>query len=84
MMTSKVVTTLERQGLLRHAPDAVNGRLKRVSQTPRGRELTVAALEALRRTEEQFFGGMDAVALRHELAAVCDRAVDASADPGTP
>jgi DNA-binding MarR family transcriptional regulator len=84
MMTSKVVGTLEGLGLLQHQPDASNGRLKRLSQTPRGREVTGAALVHLRDIEAQFFDGLDAMALRHQLAAVCDRGVAVTDTTGDP
>jgi DNA-binding MarR family transcriptional regulator len=73
MMTSKVVTTLEGLGYLERAADPGHGRLKRLSQTARGRELTRAALVHVREVEEVFFGDLDSIALRHQLAELSTR-----------
>jgi len=73
MMTSKVAATLEKLGLLERFGDAHHGKLRRLRQTARGRELTLAALGHLRDIEETFFSDLDTVALRRQLAALSDR-----------
>ncbi len=73
MMTSKVVATLERLGFLAHTIDEHHGRLKRLHQTPAGRDVTIAALVHIQEIEQIFFGGLDSIALRHQLAAVTQR-----------
>lgn len=67
------VTGVARTGLLSHDADEHRRRLKRLRQTERGRELTLAALVHLRDLEDTFFVGVDSVALRCALATVADR-----------
>lgn len=56
MMTSQVVRTLERRGLLsRTADDAGDGRIKRLAVTDAGRDLAIRALDVVEAADAAFF-----------------------------
>jgi len=71
-MTSAVLATLERKGLVRREPDPHDSRAKRVAVTARGAELAPRAVEAVERADAEFFrpaGSADVSALLRRLAA---------------
>jgi DNA-binding MarR family transcriptional regulator len=54
-MTSSVLATLERKGLVRRETDPRDTRAKRVAVTARGAELAPQAIEAVERADAEFF-----------------------------
>jgi DNA-binding MarR family transcriptional regulator len=54
-MTSAVLATLERKGLIRRETDARDTRAKRVAVTARGAELAPRAIDAVERADSEFF-----------------------------
>jgi len=56
MMTSQVARALEASGLLSRRPDATDSRVRRLRCTPRGREVSIAAIESVEEVDEAFFG----------------------------
>jgi DNA-binding MarR family transcriptional regulator len=54
-MTSAVLATLERKGLIAREPDAADARAKRVRVTARGAELAPRAIEAVEAADAEFF-----------------------------
>jgi DNA-binding MarR family transcriptional regulator len=72
MMTSQVVRTLEKQGLLVRHADEGDARVRRLATTPKGRKLALRAVNAVEQLDERIFGGADAdrlVALLRRIAA---------------
>lgn len=59
MMTSQVVRTLERKGLVERCRHGVDGRAWVVSLTTTGRELVGPAVAAVEAADEEFFGRLD-------------------------
>jgi DNA-binding MarR family transcriptional regulator len=72
MMASQVVRKLEQRGLVRRRDDPADSRAKRVAITERGRAAVVAALEAVDRSDDEFFRdvlpGGDLVAVLRRIA----------------
>jgi DNA-binding MarR family transcriptional regulator len=71
-MTSQVVRSLERKGLLVREPDPVDTRAKRLRVTDRGAELSVEAIGAVEAADAEFFAGVEeasAVAMLERLSA---------------
>lgn len=62
MMTSQVLRTLERRGLLRRAPHPTDTRARHVVLTPTGKKLLPAAIRVVEASDRAFFG-RDALAL---------------------
>ncbi|HEY7076534.1 MAG TPA: MarR family transcriptional regulator [Solirubrobacteraceae bacterium] len=54
-MTSQVVRSLERKGLLARAVDPADTRARRLTVTPRGAELAPRAIAAVERVDAEFF-----------------------------
>jgi DNA-binding MarR family transcriptional regulator len=70
-MTSQVVRSLERKGLLARAVDPADTRARRLTVTPRGAELAPRAIAAVERVDAEFFApvaGGAALALLAPLA----------------
>lgn len=55
MMTSQVLRTLERRGLLTRAGDPTDARVKRLTVTQDGRRLTEQAITLVERSDASFF-----------------------------
>ena len=72
MMTSQVVRTLERRGLLERSPHPGDGRAWSLSVTPAGRALVNRAIVAVEACDESFFGplGSGRAAFTRTLAAL--------------
>lgn len=72
MMTSQVLRTLERRGLLRRAPHPTDTRARHVSPTARGRALLPEAIRAVEAADRAFFARDGALErpLREALAAL--------------
>jgi DNA-binding MarR family transcriptional regulator len=71
-MTSQVVRSLERKGLLERELDPHDTRAKRVRVTRAGARLAPLAIDAVERVDEEFFAAIprrDAVRLLSRLAA---------------
>ena len=71
-MTSAVLATLERKGLIRRETDPRDSRAKRVAVTERGAELAPRAIEAVERADAEFFRPVetaDALGLLRRLAS---------------
>ena len=69
-MTSQVVRSLERKGLLERNPDAADGRALRLNVTDRGARLAPRAIDAVESVDATFFSGVreaDAVRLLKTL-----------------
>lgn len=82
-MTSQVLRTLERKGLIEREVDPADTRAKRLRVTGAGAELAPRAIAAVEQVDAQFFGAVpldDAVALLRSLARVeaSDTALTAS------
>lgn len=70
-MTSQVVRTLERKGLLERAVDPSDSRARRLAPTAQGAALAPRAIAAVEGVDRQFFAAVpsaDAVALLSQLA----------------
>jgi len=70
-MTSQVVRSLERKGLVERRPDASDARALRLHVTPRGARLAPRAIDAVESVDATFFGGVresDALRVLHALA----------------
>ncbi len=70
-MTSQVLATLERKGLIARTVDVSDTRAKLLRVTSRGAELAPRAVAAVERVDAQFFEPVpteDALALLHRLA----------------
>jgi DNA-binding MarR family transcriptional regulator len=70
-MTSQVVRTLERKGLLERAVDPSDSRARRLAPTARGAALAPRAIQAVEEVDRRFFASVqsaDAVALLSRLA----------------
>jgi DNA-binding MarR family transcriptional regulator len=64
-MTSQVVRSLERKGLIERRPDAADARALRLHVTPRGARLAPRAIDAVESVDATFFSGVrDTEALR--------------------
>jgi DNA-binding MarR family transcriptional regulator len=72
MMTSQVVRTLQRRGLLERSPHPGDGRAWALSVTPEGRALVNRAIVAVEACDESFFGalGSGRAAFTRSLAAL--------------
>jgi DNA-binding MarR family transcriptional regulator len=57
MMTSQVLRTLERRGLVTRSPDPSDARVKRLSVTPDGAKLARRAQTAVEQADRAFFEG---------------------------
>lgn len=57
-MTSAVLATLERKGLISREPDPADARAKRISVTARGADLAPRAIEAVEAADAEFFKGV--------------------------
>jgi DNA-binding MarR family transcriptional regulator len=74
MITSQVVRTLERRGLLSRTADAAgDGRIKRLAVTNAGRDLAVRALDVVETADAGFF---DRFPDRDRLLAVLQQLAD--------
>jgi DNA-binding MarR family transcriptional regulator len=72
-MTSQVVRSLERKGLIERRTDASDARAFRIHVTPRGSRLAPRAIDGVESVDASFFGGVretDAVRLLRDLAGV--------------
>ena len=58
MMTSQVVRTLEKRGLVTRSPDAADARVKRLSVTPAGAKLARRAQGVVEKADRAFFAGV--------------------------
>jgi DNA-binding MarR family transcriptional regulator len=58
-MTSQVLRTLERKGLLERTVDLLDTRARRLKVTARGAELAPKVLAAVQRADAHFFSGVD-------------------------
>jgi DNA-binding MarR family transcriptional regulator len=58
-MTSQVVRSLERKGLVEREVDAGDTRARRVRVTPRGRRLAPRAIAVVERIDAEFFADVD-------------------------
>jgi hypothetical protein len=56
MMTSQILRALEARGLVARTADKSDARARRVRLTARGRRLLAAAMPAVERADEVFFG----------------------------
>jgi DNA-binding MarR family transcriptional regulator len=71
-MTSQVVRSLERKGLLVREPDPVDTRAKRLRVTDRGAKLAAQAIGAVEAADAEFFGDVeeaDVLAMLERLSA---------------
>jgi DNA-binding MarR family transcriptional regulator len=72
MMTSQVVRTLEKGGLIEREQDPSDSRVKRLRSTPSGRKVAVKAVRAIEKIDSEFFGAGaewdDAVDVMRRLA----------------
>jgi DNA-binding MarR family transcriptional regulator len=75
MMTSQVVRTLEKRGLLRRSADEEDGRVRRLSTTAPGRKLAVRAVRAVEQLDERLFRMPDVDHLVELLRTVAARDV---------
>jgi len=57
MMTSKVLTALEARALIERTNDPVDGRSRRLRQTPGGKKAALAAVEVVTSLDRDFFSG---------------------------
>jgi DNA-binding MarR family transcriptional regulator len=74
-MTSQVVRSLERKGLLARTIDPADTRARRLKVTPRGAELAPRAIAAVERVDSEFFAPVAdgaALALLRPLAQAAD------------
>jgi DNA-binding MarR family transcriptional regulator len=69
-MTSQVLRTLERKGLIERKADRSDARAKRLRVTRRGADLAPRAIAAVEQTDRQFFAPVsaDALAVLRHLA----------------
>jgi DNA-binding MarR family transcriptional regulator len=70
-MTSQVVRSLERKGLVKREVDQADTRARRLRVTPRGKRLAPGAIAAVEQVDEAFFddaGRPDAIRLLRKLA----------------
>jgi DNA-binding MarR family transcriptional regulator len=58
-MTSAVLGTLERKGLISREPDPADSRAKRIRVTARGADLAPRAIDAVERADAEFFGSVE-------------------------
>jgi DNA-binding MarR family transcriptional regulator len=79
MMTSQVLRTLARRGLISRTPDAADARVKRVRTTPEGADLAVRAVKLVESVDAEVFGGTPNKTLVAALRRVAGRNLD-----GTP
>jgi DNA-binding MarR family transcriptional regulator len=87
MMTSQVLRTLERKGWVTRTSDPDDGRARRVSVHPEGRELAARANAAVEACDVEFFGVLgerhgDLVPLLRRLAQASRRQAGRSEDGG--
>lgn len=77
MMTSQVVRTLERAGLLARTADLADARVKRLTTTPTGVDLAMRAVALVESADEETFAGIDdSERLREALRTVARRDAD--------
>jgi DNA-binding MarR family transcriptional regulator len=57
MMTSQVLRTLEKRGLVTRSPDPTDARIKRLAVTPTGTKLARRAQAAVEKADRTFFEG---------------------------
>jgi len=72
-MTSQVVRSLERKGLIERRPDASDARALRLHVTPRGARLAPRAIDAVESVDATFFSGVhetEALRLLRSLGGV--------------
>ena len=67
MMTSQVVRTLEKRGLVERRPDPDDARARRLSVTRRGRTLAQRAIKVVEEADRAFFAPADAGQLTETL-----------------
>jgi DNA-binding MarR family transcriptional regulator len=70
-MTSQVLRSLERKGLIVREDDLFDGRAKQLKVTARGTKLAVAAIDAVEAADAEFFASVsnrDALAMLRRLA----------------
>jgi DNA-binding MarR family transcriptional regulator len=71
-MTSQVVRSLERKGLIEREVDAADTRARRLGVTERGKELAPRAIEVVEQVDAEFFAAVptaDALRFLRSLAA---------------
>lgn len=72
MMTSTVLRTLERRGLIQRLPDAADARVKRLATTHAGRTLAKTAMRTVEEVDREFFNRAErppqALAILQQLA----------------
>jgi len=81
-MTSQVVRSLERKGLVERKVDAADSRALRLNVTPRGARLAPRAIDAVESVDASFFSGVreaDAVRMLRTLAGAAPAAPATSA-----
>jgi DNA-binding MarR family transcriptional regulator len=79
-MTSEVLRSLERKGLVERTSDRVDTRAKRVRTTERGADLAPLAIAEVERADAEFFAPLPERALVLELLSALAGS-DAAADP---
>jgi DNA-binding MarR family transcriptional regulator len=83
---SEAIEGLERDGLVRRAPDAMDGRVKRISLTTAGKAVIASAEPVRLRLNQAIFGVLDESERAHlrEMLAKLDAAADALERQGRP
>jgi DNA-binding MarR family transcriptional regulator len=66
-MTSQVLRSLERKGLVERTVDPDDARARRVRATRKGARLAPRAIDAVERADAAFFAGVDAATARRVL-----------------
>jgi DNA-binding MarR family transcriptional regulator len=67
MMTSQVLRTLERRGLVTREPDPADGRSRRIRVTADGAALAPRAIAVVEAVDRDFFAGVPTAELLHTL-----------------
>lgn len=70
MMTSQVLRTLERRGLVRRRRDPRDGRAWRIASTPSGTQLAEQAVEVVQATDRAFFASAEPAKLMRTLRSL--------------
>lgn len=77
MMTSQVVRTLERAGLVERLPHPTDGRARALRATPDGAAAARRATADVEAADAAFFSGVDAAAFAAQLATLASGAGEA-------
>src|SRR5262249_26359271 len=78
-MTSQVLRSLERKGLIEREVDAADSRARRVRATPRGATLAQQAIEVVEDVDARFFAGVAGDELLRLLRTLAQPAIPAAA-----